>query len=320
METIAITGASGFVGQHLMTTLMNHSDCHLRVLVRGNQYPRIFYSNRVEVIKGDLTREDQLYEFITPGSIVVNLAYLSSNSLSQNLLGARNLMSVCRQSKIKRLIHCSTAAVAGRAKDTIVTEETHCKPLNEYEVTKFEIENELMRGYEKKFELVIIRPTAIYGPGVKNLMKLANELTRGNNFLSYLRSSLFNCRKMNLVSIENVTQAIRYLAFVRNSIDGEVFIISDDEQPMNNYRDVEKCLRRSLNVKDFSIPIIPLPQTFLSTALAALKRSNVNPSRVYSSEKIKLLGFTGNIGIEEGITLFANWYKAEVLQGKPAAR
>ena len=177
-----------------------------------------------------------------------------------------------------------------------------------------------MEEYEGQFQLVIIRPTAIYGPGVKNLMKLANELARGNAFLCYLRSSLFNRRKMNLVSIENVIQAIQYLAFIGKDIDGEIFIVSDDDQPMNNYQDVEKCLRRNLEVKDFSIPIIPLPEIFLSIALSALRRSNVNPSRVYSSKKLETFGYKGNVSIEEGITLFANWYKTEVLQGKLVER
>lgn len=318
LEIIAITGASGFVGQHLLTTLMHHSDCNLRVLVRGERYPSAYNHNRVKVVIGDLTRRDQLFEFIKPGCTVVNLAYLSSNSLEENLKAARNLVSVCTQNKIKRLIHCSTAAVAGRAKDTIVTENTECKPLNDYEVTKLEIEKTLIASYRNQFELVIIRPTAIYGPGVQNLIKLAKELTDGNFFLCYLRSSLFSRRKMNLVSVENVTQAIKYLSLVEKNIDGEVFIISDDDQLMNNYRDVEKRLGKYLNVKNYSIPVIPLPKFILSIALAILKRSNVNPSRVYSSEKLKSYGFTGKIRIEEGIALFANWYNKEVVQGKLA--
>ena len=320
METIAITGASGFVGQHLLATLMHNSDCHLRLLVRGEKCTNAYANNRVEVVVGDMTRQNQLYRFIRPGCIVINLGYLPSNSLEQNLLATHNLMSVCRQKKIKRLIHCSTAAVAGRAKDTTVTENTQCKPLNDYEVTKYEIEKALMNGYDKQFELVIIRPTAIYGPGVKNLMKLARELTIGNSAICYLRSSLFSRRKMNIVSIENVVNAIRYLIFLEKNIDGEVFIISDDDQPNNNFRDVEECLRKNLDIKKFPIPKIPVPAIFLSVALALIKRSNVNPSRIYSSEKLKQFGFNGNIKIEEGIALFANWYKKEIMQGKPAAR
>lgn len=318
METLAITGASGFLGQHLLSTLMKHSDCNLRVLVHSDQYPKAFNNNRVKVVIGDLIRRDKLSELITPGCIVVNLAYLSSNSSEENLKAAQNVKSVCIEKRIKRLIHCSTADVTGRAKNTIVTEQTECRPFSDYAVTKLEIEKKFIEGTRKQIEIVIIRPTAIYGPGSKNLMKLASELIEANYFRCYLRSSLFNRRKMNLVSIDNVTGAIRHLSFIDKNIDGEVFIISDDDQPMNNYRDVEKCLGKNLNVKGYSIPIIPLPKTFLSIALAVLKRSNINPLRIYSSEKLRRFGFSGNVKIEEGIAQFANWYKKEILQGKSA--
>ena len=229
-----------------------------------------------------------------------------------------NLLSVCIQQKIKRFIHCSTAAVAGRAKSTVVTEKTECRPLNSYEITKLEIENSLKKNCNKQFELVIVRPTAIYGPGVQNLMKLATELTSGNWFLGYLRSSLFNRRKMNLVSIENVTQAILHLAFIEKNIDGQAYIISDDDQPRNNYRDVERLLRKHLAASGYVLPIIPMPQSLLSMALLVLGRSNINPSRVYNSEKLRGIGFFGKVKIENGIALFADWYKKDGRRRKPS--
>ena len=123
---------------------------------------------------------------------------------------------------------------------------------------------------------------------------------------------------MNLVWIENVVQAITHLTFCDKNLDGEVFIISDDDQPTNNYHDVEKCLGKQLSASDFSIPIIPLPAYLLSIALVILNKSSVNPSRIYSSERLTRLGFRGNVSVEEGIALFANWYKEEILHKNAA--
>jgi nucleoside-diphosphate-sugar epimerase len=117
-----------------------------------------------------------------------------------------------------------------------------------------------------------------------------------------------------LVSIENVTQAIMHLALTDMNIDGELYYISDDDQKKNNYRDVETLLRKHLNVPDYSIPIVPLPPILLSIALRLLGRSNINPFRVYSSEKLKATGYKRHIRIEGGIALFAKWYKQEILQ------
>lgn len=322
MKTIAITGASGFVGQHLLVTLMHHSNYNIRVLVRKKRSPehKMFDNDRVEVFDGDLTKRDSLIDFVQPGCTLINLAYLNSNDLNDNITAINNLIYICKRKKIKKFIHCSTAAVSGRISDDVINENTICNPLNEYEKTKFEIENTLLRCHEKAFELVILRPTAIYGPGVRNLMKLASELTGGNWFLCYLRTILFNRRKMNLVSIENVTRAIMHLVFIEKAIDREIYYVSDDNLPNNNYRDVESLLRKYLDVNDYSIPVIPLPQSLLSTALLILGRSNINPARVYSSEKLKSTGYKNRIFIEDGIALFAKWYKQEVLKRKSGKR
>ncbi len=316
MKTISITGASGFVGQHLLNMFVHHSDCDFRVLIREKTSHNVYKSNRVMLVKGDLTRRESLDAFIEPGCIVVNLAYLSSNNLEQNLIATRNLAEVCIDKKIKRFVHCSTAAVVGRTKGNKITEETKCNPKNNYEITKWEIEKEIQKISKNKFELVVIRPTAIYGPGVKNLLKLSNELVSGNIYLRYLRSSLFNKRKMNLVAIDNVAQAIIYIALTEQKIDREVLIISDDDQSMNNYRDIEKCLSRNLGVKDHYLPIIPFPKLVLSLALKLLRRSNINTLRVYSSEKLKKFGFSSSVKLEEGIASFAKWYKSVCLNGE----
>ena len=73
---------------------------------------------------------------------------------------------------IKRLIHCSTAVVAGRVNDNIVTEQTECNPRTEYEKTKYQIEQILTQKARNHFPLTILRPTAVFGENGKNLLKL----------------------------------------------------------------------------------------------------------------------------------------------------
>jgi len=310
LTTIAITGASGFVGQHLLQVFLKSTDCNFMVLVRKNEDQDLFKSSPVTLVEGDLLNKLSLEEFIKPGCTVINLAYLTSDNLEQNLIATHNLIETCIKKKIKRLVHCSTAAVVGKTKVDNITEETKCNPLNDYEITKWEIEKEIISASKNMYELVVLRPTAIYGPGVRNLLKLSDELVGGNIFLRYLRSSLFNERKMNLVAIDNVSQAIINIAMTKQDIDGEIFFISDDDQSMNNYRSVEKCLSRALGVKENYVPIIPFPKWILSAALKMLGRSNINPSRVYSPEKLKRFGFMSTVTIEEGIASFARWYKS----------
>ena len=166
-----------------------------------------------------------------------------------------------------------------------------------------EIEKIFLRGYGKLFELAILRPTAVFGRGGKNLLKLAHDLTRGSRILNYLKSSLFNYRKMNLVYIDNVVAAL-------------VFIISDDEFLTNNYRDIEKCLLQRFGYKDYFIPPIPLPLFVLNLMLRAMGKSNFNSGRVYECKKLLNAGFKKPVLFDEGLLRFADWYELEFMQGK----
>jgi len=264
MGLISITGASGFVGCHLIKTLINHSDVNIRVLKRRNPVCQTKSMMRMVTVEGNLLKRKTLSALLEADCTVINLAYLAKKPLKENLIAACNLAKTCVEKRIRRLVHCSSAVICGATRHNKVTEETTCKPHNEYEIAKWEIEKRLIEIARDKFELVIVRPTAVYGPGGKNLLKMADELIKGNVFIRYLRSCLYNQRKMNLVSIDNVTHAIAYLALAEQRLDKQVFIISDDDEPMNNYREVEKCLISNLGVNDYYLPIIPLPKcTFM---------------------------------------------------------
>ena len=97
MKTIAITGGSGFVGKHLLDTLLHHHDFYLHVLVRDKNFLNSTNEKRVKVFFGDLTKADSLHSFITHESIVINLAYIPSDSLNVNLIAVKNFIYVCKQ-------------------------------------------------------------------------------------------------------------------------------------------------------------------------------------------------------------------------------
>ena len=120
---------------------------------------------------------------------------------------------------------------------------------------------------------------------------------------------------MNLVCIDNVVSSIIFLIETNRRIDGEVFIISDDESHINNYREIEKYMNKRLGFKDYSFPRFPLPNFVLTTLLTLAGKSNVNPNRVYSSQKLMNAGFKKPISFEMGLDSFADWYEKKNLDG-----
>jgi nucleoside-diphosphate-sugar epimerase len=309
MDIIAITGATSFIGERLLDYLGCREDFQIRVLIHRNRSSKILNRNNIITVEGDLMCPETLNGLIIPGCTVVNLVYLRGRSKQENLMAMGNLAGACAEAKIKRFIHCSTAVVAGRVPNNVINENTTCNPINEYEITKLAVEKILLERYSNLFEIVILRPTAVFGPGGKNLLKLADALREGNSVINYLKSCLFNYRKMNMVYIDNVVAAIAFLIDINEKMDREIFNVSDDEHPLNNYGDIEKYLMKSFGHKNYKIPRIPLPFFILALFLKLAGRSNLNPASVYDCQKLLSAGFKKPALFDEGLAYFADWYK-----------
>jgi nucleoside-diphosphate-sugar epimerase len=316
MRRIAVTGAASFIGQHLVRHLSTHGNAEVRILIHENKPKHVMDIKGIMPVEGDLLKPDTLGALFEPGCAVINLAYLNHSSFRENLAAMENLIENCLEARIKRLVHCSTAVVVGGVPDDVITEVTPCDPNNEYETTKLHIEELLKEKARGHFELAILRPTAVFGPGGKNLLKLASDLTTGSGFVSYAKSCLLGSRRMNLVYVDNVVFALLFLVFTDQRMDREIFIISDDEYLENNYRDIEKYLIKELGRKEYPLPRIPLPQLLLSNVLKLVGRSNSNPNRIYQSDKIKSIGFQKKTSFETGLTSFTEWYKKTYLPPK----
>lgn len=309
MYVIAITGANGFIGTHLLDLLSDRDDIQIKILIHKNSNFVISNRRNISTFRGDLLDPETLNGFFDRGCVVVNLVYLSGRTRQENLEAMTNLAEACAKAKIFRLLHCSTAVIAGRVSTNVVTENTACNPINEYEITKLELEKLVLEKSRDKFETVILRPTAVFGPGGKNLLKLANDLRKGNRMINYLRSSLYNTRRMNLVYVSNVVSAIEFLIRTKNKIDNEVFIISDDEYSGNNYRYIENYLIKNLGYGNYLIPTIPIPAFVLKILLKLSRKSNINPSLIYDCHKLHNIGFKKSTSLEDGLADFVYWYK-----------
>lgn len=300
MKTIAITGASGYVGSKLISALLRDGSFRVKVLSRTGVLNGLA-PGIVELVKGDLLSPASLQGFLEPGCIVVNLVYLWNAGEDANIAAMRNLVAECKTVGISRLVHVSTAAVTGRVDANLVDEATQCMPTSAYGVTKLKVEAILRDEIQGGFDLVMLRPTSVFGSGAEPLCKLAKDLLTGRHFGNYLKSSLFGWRRMNLVHIDNVVAAVIFLASQAKAFSGEVFIVSDDDAIANNFRDVESALMRGFGLADYSLPRLLLPLGVLRVLLLLLGRNNINPSCNYSAQKLQELGFSRPMNFEVGL-------------------
>jgi nucleoside-diphosphate-sugar epimerase len=302
-NVIAVTGATGFIGKHLLNSLMRHSGHNIRALTRRipEDAPK---TEQLQWVVGVLDNRDALETLLVPGCVLVHLAYPGKWDGKSHLNAARQLAETSARRGVSRVVHCSTATVVGRVADNHIFERTVANPRTGYEINKLAIEN-LWLDYAKKFDLVIARPTAVIGPGGKNLLKLANDLLYGNRWLNYLRSCLYADRQMNLVAVENVVAALELMIGRDIPFDGKIFNISDDDDPINRFCDIELLLMRALGLRYYDMPPIKLPPFVLREILRASGVSNINPGRRFDSSELHKIGWSRVCRLEEGVARFA---------------
>lgn len=318
MQTIAITGASGFIGKRLVADMLDEGCYEIRVLSRKKQRDlcKEGFGQGVDIFEGDLADPNSLRGFLVPGCTVINLVYLWEAGEKLNLACTYNLLAACKDAKVARLIHCSTAAVAGRVQNNLIDEKTPCRPITEYGTTKLKIESDIIDSAKGNFDAVILRPTSVFGIDGEPLKKLVADLCVGSRWKNYLKSCLFGRRRMNLVHVANVVAAIIFLSRHAGRFEGEIFIVSDDDEPKNNFIDVERTLMSALGVKQYRLPWLPIPLVVLKLFLMLLGRNNINPHCDFDSSKLHKLGFKNPVNLSKGLAEYAAWYRASNIGSK----
>ena len=285
--TLCILGGSGFVGRRLIRQISGIRGGSLRVL-RHRRDPGLLPG--IETIDGSADDPDVLEQLLRPGAVVINLVNFGDD-IEVAGRAARALADACAKARILRLVHVSTAVVVGDSASSVIDEKTPCDPATAYELAKFEVERLLMEKARDAFELVILRPTAVFGPGGRNLLAMADRLRSGGRLRRYVVACLMGRRRMNLVDVDAVVAAVRFLAAFPGKLNNRLFIVSDDDEPMNNYFDLEEQLARRLDVPGHALPVVPLPPWALRLLLRLARRPSRDPQRRYMSGELQELGF-----------------------------
>ena len=305
---MCVLGGTGFIGRHLIESLGTRDGTQVKVLSRfkhENSHSRVC----IHYDEGDMRNYDSIVQFLEPLSTAVNLAYINIEASDDNIRATEYLAKACIERGVARLIHLSTAVVVGNAQNDVITEKTPCLPVNIYQKTKLKIEKLLIEKLAGKCELVIVRPTAVFGPYGKNGLKLIAELLSEPRFIRMIKSSLYAKRRLNLVSVRNVVDAIIFLAHCVGDVSGQCYIVSDDEDEKNNYFDVSELLSHHLGLSQVCKVDIPFHTFILSVLLYILRRANTNPNRIYSGQKLAELGFTKTALFNDEIKRFVRWYQ-----------
>ena len=161
-RTLAVTGGTGFVGQHLLRMALAQN-YDVRALTRGWKPPE----DEIAWIDGALDRPETLEKLCTGADAIIHVAGLISGSKDAfeavNVGGTAALIDAARKAGVRRFIHISS--IAAREPE-----------LSNYGWSKARSERLIAAS---GLEWTIIRPPAVYGPGDRETLELFKMAKRG---------------------------------------------------------------------------------------------------------------------------------------------
>jgi dihydroflavonol-4-reductase len=169
---ILLTGASGFLGHHLVSEFSQREET-LRALVRPQSDITYLKQKGVELaVTSDIGDRRALRGACEGCRAVVHAAghFRMWGNLCHfwetNVRGTDAVLRAALQAGVQRVVYVSTVVVVGRTEAGRVVDETHlCRPQDAYQRTKWEAEQlALAYGRHCGMEVVIARPGALYGP------------------------------------------------------------------------------------------------------------------------------------------------------------
>lgn len=168
-----VTGATGFVGRHLVRALKKHFPAEsVRILTRDHP-PSGIFPDGVQVFCGSLEDPELSPAVVRGAEVVIHLAAKvqpDSREVKEmrqvNVVGTRNLYSAAVGAGCMLFLHLSSAGIYGppRTPDPF-REDDPQNPVTPYQVTKWEAEKALGQVDPKRTTLNILRPAGIYGFG-----------------------------------------------------------------------------------------------------------------------------------------------------------
>ena len=160
MKNILVTGGAGYIGSHIVEQLVKKRSNNIYILDNLSTGNKKLINQKSNFIKGDIKNLNLLKKIIKKHSIqtIIHLAAHLNVSEAEtkkikyyknNVIGTKNLLLACKNSKVKSIIFSSSCSVYGSVKGS-VSEQKKTNPEGYYALTKFKGE-ELIKNYSQKF-------------------------------------------------------------------------------------------------------------------------------------------------------------------------
>jgi nucleoside-diphosphate-sugar epimerase len=317
---VLITGASGFIGSHLVERLLDNG-FEITCLTRNASCPVWLEGLDISLIQGDCSDREFLYRNVHGYDYIFHLAGITKANQRDdfyvvNTAGTENIISavVHNNPNIKRFVYLSSLSACGpKVNKSIPTENEIPHPVSDYGNSKLHAEKALHK-YSNNIPISILRPSAVYGPRDREIFLIFQYIKKG-----VLPS--WGKGHTSLIYIDDLIDAV-ILAAESTLAIGKTYFISDGEIYSNEI--ILKEISSALHVKPLRIRI---PRNFLSAIgfLSEVISTMIGKKTMINRDKCKELmysewvcdinkargdlGFKPKVGLREGIQWTTDWYR-----------
>jgi nucleoside-diphosphate-sugar epimerase len=321
---VLVTGATGFTGGHLARALKARGD-DVYAMVRTPPTSTSLADAGIQIRHGDLSDPGSLPAAVAGIDLVYNIAALYRqaglpDAIYHQVNGAAvgQLVEAAAKAGVRRVVHCSTVGVHGDVEHPPAAEDAPLRPGDVYQIAKVEGERIARDSAVRTgVEVVIARPSGIYGPGDRRLLKLFRGVAQ-RRFVILGDGKIF----YHLTYIDDLVDGFILCGEVARAA-GRTYILAGAEVPTLN--ELAALIARDADVPPPSLhlPVWPfwLAGAACETVCAPfgieppLYRRRVDfftKSRAFDISRAREeLGYAPRVSLPDGIHRTMAWYRAQ---------
>jgi NAD dependent epimerase/dehydratase len=309
-KRVLVTGAGGFIGSHLVERLVELG-ASVRALIHYNalgSWGWLDYSphrERIEVIMGDLTDRDLVFQAARNVEIVFHLGALiaipysyqaPSSYVRTNIEGTLNILLAARDLEVARLVHTSTSEVYGTARYVPIDENHPLQGQSPYSATKIAADK-LAEAFHCSYgvPVVIVRPFNTYGPRQSTRAVIPTIISQCLNGDTIRLGHLHPTRDLNYVS--DTVEGFLRAATADNVLGQTINLGSGREISIGN---LALLIARLLGKQ---------VQIITDERRRRPEKSEVERLLADNSKAKRLLGWEPRVSLEEGLLRTIDWMR-----------
>lgn len=302
---ILVTGITGFIGREVIRHKGNFR-CVTRCSEQLN-VDDVFLVNKIDAETNWIRAFNDVETVIHIAGLAHNKYNTQSDYQSVNTLGSLHLAVEAVKAGVKRFVFVSSIGVNGNTtleKPFSIFDEP--KPLNSYTNSKHDAEIGLKKiAAETGLEVVIVRPTLVYGPNAPGNFGLLTKLVKKLPVLPFGHAN----NKRDFIAVQNLADLLITCATHPNAA-GHTFLASDMETV--SIKQFTNAIADGLGKKVFQLPV-PVSLMRLAGKLigkSAMVEQLVGNLQVDSSNIKEVLGWTPPLTMKQAMTTLCDLGKS----------